>query len=476
MTIGILDMDILPPKPAATETPKPVTRILDMDSLPPKPEVVGEAVNTYGKQIAVEDMRYVNGKLSGLNLSDKKSKGGTFFDTGTKLMEGSEQVTVRERAQWEKLPLIADAVEQHKDTIKNERRQDTRVQLSAYRIDTDGYYVNTFTGEKFSITKKAYGQLVSEAPEVHHETGEAILCASNIDSWQKVASHYLLKNKLDKERTLRVQHSDKEIPTLFAIVGKDYPCFDSHHVLEAIASVVPKDSRCEITYDRKTTKTIIDVSLCNPHEIPEDTCVGTLHKVFMRIDTQDNGLSSVHNALGVIRVRCVNSTLVENAIKSSHRHYGSIEDLKRMVLGGLGSIEDLMSHYSEKWESANIHRLLNPNGRVIEDPREAFKLLVANGWLKAPSGGAKVTKEFLSQLLTAHTYEPGDTFAAYQRAATRCAHTNSWKSAFYQSDLEKQAGNLLYAKVYTPDTKRKEYSLPQSRWSNLTEKQNKDLS
>jgi hypothetical protein len=260
-------------------------------------------------------------------------------------------------------------------------------------------------------------------------------------------------------------------------VGKDYPCFDSHSVLEAIAKVVPKDSRCEVTYDALTTRAVIDVSLCNPHEIPEDTCVGTLHKAFLRIDTQDNGLSSVKTSFGVIRVRCVNSTLVENALAGAkHRHYGSIEDLERLVLQGTASFEAIMNHYSAKWESANIHRLLNPDGKVLEDPKEAFKLLIANGWLKAPTGGRKKVKEFLSQLLTAHEYEKGDSFAAYQRAATRAAHTNSWKSAFYQSDLEAQAGALLYAKVYTPDAGRKEYALPRSRWNNLSEKQNEMFS
>jgi len=442
------------PRNTATELERPATlpratiRTLEMDDIfPPKadpipaPVIPAPAVEV-GKvekhrATAARQEREMANELLAMDMSGKarQGSGATWFDEGTVVM--NPEAALQGRSDWEKRPLVADCAAAHYETIKGEERKDYSIPVNAFRVNQETGIFTHKDGQEFSLSDLAFRQLA------------ATVGSPNVSS--RIA-------KCTAKKMLRTMHGSEG----YALLGAKYPRLDSNELMKIVEEIAPKDARIDLKYDPEKTRTSIDVSLANPYEIEEEIGVGRLHRIGGRITSKDNGLESIRASAYAERIRCINCTLVQSEHNFTRQHRGSVYDLKKSLRAFFANLSTAMDAFSEKWRDANINRLLSPSGQVIEDPTQAFKLLISNGYLKVNN---VKPKELLANLLTAHRYEPGDTFAAYQRAATRAAHAGTWKSQWVTEELEVQASDLLYAKVRTPSPGR----IQPSKWAEVSQ-------
>ena len=81
----------------------------------------------------------------------------------------------------------------------------------------------------------------------------------------------------------------------------------------------------------------------------------------------------------------------------------------------------------------------------VDDVATVFPALVANRAVYVPSFNSD---EMVERLQRAWDVEPGYSKTAIVNAVTRAAHTEEWRSWMTSEDLERAAGELLYARVW----------------------------
>jgi len=96
-----------------------------------------------------------------------------------------------------------------------------------------------------------------------------------------------------------------------------------------------------------------------------------------------------------------------------------------------------------KWSEATVENVLERYG--VDDVATVFRALVANRAVYVPSFSSDAMVERLQR---AWDVEPGYSTTAIVHAATRAAHTEDWRSWTTSEDLERAAGELLYARVW----------------------------
>ena len=104
------------------------------------------------------------------------------------------------------------------------------------------------------------------------------------------------------------------------------------------------------------------------------------------------------------------------------------------VTAALASIEPFV----KAWSACEQDSILD-----MGDPAQCFTMLVEKGFVKV--AGVE-RKDLVGRLVKAWEFDRGASRANVINAVTRAAHTNTWKSAWAQEELEVQAGQLVYVK------------------------------
>jgi hypothetical protein len=81
----------------------------------------------------------------------------------------------------------------------------------------------------------------------------------------------------------------------------------------------------------------------------------------------------------------------------------------------------------------------------VDDVGTIFKALVMSRAVYVPGIAAD---DMVERLQRAWDVEPGYSKTAIVNAVTRAAHTEEWRSWTTSEDLERAAGELLYARVW----------------------------
>jgi hypothetical protein len=171
--------------------------------------------------------------------------------------------------------------------------------------------------------------------------------------------------------------------------------------------------------------------------------VGELFKAGVTIDTADDGSRGITVTPMVIRNLCLNLIILDKATQSINLTHLRT-NLYDSVSGAIRAAFDKVVDFGKKWADAREERILDS---IYEhaNPEEVFTELVKQGHIKI-SGVPK--KELVEKLVNAWRVEPGYAKSDIVNAITRAAHTSTWGSPWVGTDLEEQAGKLLYNKLH----------------------------
>lgn len=403
---------------------------MDLDDVPAAPavEVAGVTIRENARARAAAETSKARAEL-GLKLDDSE----LYFASGTKMLADGEKKAREYRQEWEKRPLVGEAMDSLHATISAERRRDFSVKASELRLDEQGRLTRG-KGGAIIPTAHAFSQLCNRSPFDN-------TLRYNVNAW--IAGC----NKTLKLRT-RNPNTEQQTREAFAIVSPKYAAFDSDQVARAVKELVPADTRATVEYDGSRTQ--IDVSYSNPYELGDEIAVGRLHRVGLRIDKADDGTRAFRIRLYAERIACINCTiLADSRLTFNRRHVGSLKAFRELVRDALASTGNAIRGFGDLWREANERAIHDSFGGTALSAQQCFKRLIAAKYLHVPHVKAP---DLLGKLMDAWSVEPGDTAAAVNRAITRLAHTeSSWKSRWYQDDLETVAGELLYQKVYALD-------------------------
>lgn len=427
--------------------------LLELDNVP-IPKVVTKPVPTAGVDIIPEAKEKADSEVklaeqAGFKVPD------ALFDNGTAMLEGTDGDTwggwkgaIAHRKEWEKRTLVKDGADQIEKIIASEERADVIRNLSDYRFDNDGIFRRIGNGG-LRVTKTSWTQLGMRAPK------DAAITA-NMNSWLAKGPSVTLRTRNPKDNTRE----------LYAVVSKKYAKFDVDQLARMVSEEIGGDARMEFSYDPGNTRISMDVSLMNPYDIPGEIGVGRMHRVGMRITSADNGMESIRVRLYAERIACINCTILRaESLKGTRKHYGAVDKVRAQVAEMIGQCDTAMSAFADLWSEANERAIVDAYDGTPLSAEESFKRLIATGRVESIPGNSI---EKLDLLMGAWNREPGDVSAAVQRAITRAAHTNNW-STWVADEIEEQASELLYAKVYElpglTDEQMKQFSVEDSESS-----------
>lgn len=401
--------------------------------------IPGVDINSQAALLANEEYQLVQKFLN------KEDLAHTFFAHGTEMIQAGKEKAMAGRSDWDKLPFVGDACDKLIERIKNEVRQDSIVKLKHLLIDHVGIMRHSLGGN-YIVEPVAWNQLSKFAPD---EMDNRL--RSNLNSWI---------GKSEKTVKLRTRNPDQKtgIRQCFAAVGKSYNSFDWDQLALVIKNTAyPSDARANVLYDG--SRATFEVTLHNPYDIQE-VAVGRAFRVAVIISSADNGTEGYRIKFKAVRIACINCTLIadENVIfRTTHRG----NKFQEVVEQAIRQSSHAMDSFAERWSAAYTKMYHDRYDGTPLGAEETFKRLIAAKKIVVPHMNRD---ELLAELMEAWNKEPGDTVAHVNAAITRMAHESaeSWKSPWYQEDLEDTAGELLYQKNYVLEQidpeKREEWS------------------
>jgi Domain of unknown function (DUF932) len=160
------------------------------------------------------------------------------------------------------------------------------------------------------------------------------------------------------------------------------------------------------------------------------------------IATADDGTGAIRIAAQVWRNLCRNLIIIDRSEQTmAVRHVGP--NLGNIVSSGIERALKKVSHFADRWSEATVENVLERYG--VDDVATIFRALVATRAVHVAGFGPD---EMVDRLQRAWDVEPGYSKTAIVNAVTRAAHTEEWRSWTTTEDLERTAGELLYARVW----------------------------
>jgi hypothetical protein len=386
--------------------------------------IPGVDINPAAKPLADEEFQLVQ---TFLNKSDLAK---TWFSHGTEMMKEGKDVAMRGRKEWENLPLLEEGCDALVTRIKAENRTDQMMKLKELSVDNMGILRGAENG--LIMDAVAWNQIAKFAPDAVDSR-----LRTNLNSWLRTSN---------KEVKLRVRNPDEKtgMKQCFAAVGKGYQAFDWDQLaLSVKATQFPSDARSDIQYDG--SRATLEVVLHNPYEVNE-LGVGRLFRVAIVISSADNGTEGYRIKFKAVRIACINCTLVaDESMMFRTTHRGN--KVQEVVEAAIRQSSSALDNFAARWSTAYEKQYHDRYDGTALGAEEVFKRLIATRRIVIPHLDRD---QILENLMTAWNLEPGDTVAHVNAAITRMAHTqtNSWRSPWYQEDLEEAAGELLYQKNY----------------------------
>lgn len=400
--------------------------------------IPGIDINPVAANLANEEAELIKRLLNKDDLSK------TWFAHGTKMMESGVAKAMAGRQQWENLPFVDESCDALIERIKSEQRIDVVTAIKNLSVD----HIGVLRGTSVGLVMEAIGwnQLAKFAPDSMDSR-----LKTNLNTWMRSS---------DKKTKLRTRNPNvaTNLRQCFASVGTSYSSFDWDQLASVIKNTkYPNDARAEVKYDG--SRATFEVVLHNPYDIDE-LSVGRAFRVAIVISSADNGTEGYRIKFKAVRIACINCTLIadENLVfRTTHRGNKTAEVIEAAVRASSHALDN----FAARWSAAYTKMYHDRYDGTQLGAEETFKRLIAAKKIVIPHMDRD---ELLANLMTAWTLEPGDTVAHVNSAITRMAHesASSWKSPWYQEDLEETAGELLYQKNYVLEPidaeKREEWS------------------
>jgi hypothetical protein len=344
------------------------------------------------------------------------------------------------RRDFEALPFATDACAALAEAVEAERRADLLADAPTVSMLSDGRLVSDFG--TFPISERALEgltRLVTPGGAGYLTSCPPGLRATNVNYWLARAIRTDRDGHVKpRQVTLRARQAVGGTE-IFSVVGPRYSPLDVDAIARQLTGIVPNDARAEAVYDGYRTRLSV---LFHSNIVPEHCVAGEIFKAGVSITTADDGTGAIRVMAQVWRNLCKNLIIVDRSEQATAtRHVG--QNLGDVVQAGIERALKKISYFAEKWSDATVDNVLERYG--VDDVSTIFRALVANRAVYVPGIAAD---DMVERLQRAWDFEPGYSKSAIVNAVTRAAHTEEWRSWTTSEDLERAAGELLYARVW----------------------------
>lgn len=379
------------------------------------------------------------------------SNGSTFFAWGTELADSGKALFKSTNKLHHEMDFAGDCASKFDAEIGKENRQNLIVNLNQVRSNfstSQVYLINSDAKDYYNHTRWSLGQMLnrSRAPS------GALSVLAPTDPKQQSLPVYLkndvfnsyMENATTKRGIIKANLRIRDFKgkkEVFAAVSPSYQTYDANQACKDFAQYCHETGKGQIKYDGRRWKFIVTVM----SDI--EPTVGEIFQARTFITGTDDGSAPVTVGSEVVRVRCLNLTVLTSEITDSVKH--SCKTMSERIHELMKQANDRISSFADMWKQANTENLADPV--VVEQVGidKLFQLLVDRKYVVAP-GIEPAT--MVSRLMSAWATEPGYTKAAVLNAVTRAAHTNTWSSPWVAEDISEQAGQMLYNYVYFSNT------------------------
>lgn len=377
------------------------------------------------------------------------------YEIGTKVNAIGVANFRQSRTDWDALPSLPELARTFSDLVRREQRADSVVKVPECQLHSRGNF-RAPDGQFYMMSNRAVDGLathVTPGGASYLKQCPPDLRATNLNHWMRNAFQRDAKESKrlnrevtrPREMTLRTRARKGGMREVYAVTGPKYVPFNVDQVAVQAARGIGGDARGDLKYDgyRMTLDAVFHSNIQ-----PENAVAGEFFKGTVRIQAADDGTGAINVKLGLWRNLCRNLIIVDfdTVLVGSRRHIGKAQNIE-------GDVATLMAQASErihlmvgKWSEASTENVLQRYD--LTDVDEVFKGLVLNGCVTAPGVSRD---ELITRLHTAWEKERGYSKTAILNAVTRAAHENTWSSWADSEEMESQAGELLYQKVWNLD-------------------------
>jgi hypothetical protein len=418
----------------------------------------------------------------GLGLAKGDLDEGLFFQAGTKLWDIGEENLRAYAAQYQALPTLAEASEQHAATLKAEDRKDNTITLSTWRVDAEGklravekqadgtvvygkpaiaissqamsqiqgyYPYDRALARGRAANKSVAAQAKAEEARQKWPSDKPLPAApTNVNGW--LGALVDAKGKPTQHRLrARTHRGQREIFGVFSSSKRGYQTYDTDRMLAEAAKLQP-GLRVDMKYDADTTRMTARCIAQAPIDIPAFVGVGRVHQIGFDLRSADDGSMSLQVQPFLIRVRCKNASLVHTeGRRTAFRHVGSFKSLEDGLRTALEQAAKGVDEMRSLWARAAAEHFLDSETGAQLSVQETFSRLIAGEYI--PTAGQS-DAEALDRYMSAWRAEESPHSAmGIIMAMQRAAHESTWETKWAQEEIEESASNLLYQNVYTLD-------------------------
>ena len=351
------------------------------------------------------------------------------YAIGTRINQVGVANLKRSRVDFDNLPSVQSAMNALAAKVQSEDRQDIKVDLTAVTM-TDSGNLKLEDGTELLLARNGFRVMAHRIVGSYDYLKRCPpkLRAANMNHWLPDAS---------SSAVLRTRANGKN-REVFSVVSPRYKPLDVDQVAECIAKIAPPDARCEVVYDGLSLTASV---LFHTDIDPGAGVAGEFFKAGVRISTRDDGTGSLNVEAELWRNLCLNLIILDRATQRTARRNHVGAGLEIALNNG---IEQALSHvggFAARWTDARLENVLE--NYDLQNIDQVFERLAQNRVIHVP--GVK-PEEVQERLHRAWQQEPGYSRADIVNAITRAAHENPWGRLDTTEELEREAGQLLYAR------------------------------
>lgn len=398
------------------------------------------------------------------------------YRRGTRVVDLGVENARESRREHDAKPSVVEACQKFEGLIRDEGRRNVIANIAELRMASDGRLVLP-NGDRHVITPNAFASMVA----VHHSgiggAGYLAKCwpklrAINVNNWfaRTLFEETKTRNALPEDEVadwepaqlafrLRKNAADEEV---FACVSRSYTPFDVDKIAEGLALAMPRDAKCEITYDGERAS--FDVQFHSDVR-PEHYVAGEFFKAGIRIRTDDTGGGSVWINSTVWQKLCLNLIIIDEASReiARIRHVGSVTEIADKFRRSLALAKESLDHFLKAWGYATSEQT-----EVVAIEEEPLPMKVSDllpGIFRAlderelvPLRRREEAIPKLMEMVAKDTSYAGQRTNDGKRTGLRATVTNALTryahevnaDPWYEDELERAAGRLVYARTPLP--------------------------
>ncbi len=386
-------------------------------------------------------------------------KPNTFFAVGTPLAQSGVDNFQRERQEFDKLPLLADGVTELVKKIKSEDRFEVIVPVNELVASNDFKIKVPGLGAFYLCNVQTLQALMDQTPVDMACARYLSLCSPELRA--KNINYWLQQKKSDKNKMCKLRlRNGRAGHEIFAVVGKNYTCYDAHRAAELFTEEAPKDAKVEIIYDQAQAKARIQ-ALFHTEISAKDGVVGEVFKVGSGLYTDDTGGGSLVSRAVAWRALCLNFTnMMVSSDIGRRKHMGAEVIIRAAVKGYLAESFSKIAPFTEAWNYSAKENIITTAVPVESEDEPLDIQDIYNSMLNVFAGitqrelvplrGRKA--ERVERLMQAWEKEPVPTRVGVVNALTRLAHSEPQSSPWDEDDIQDAASDLLFSKKPLPYT------------------------